>query len=121
MCNFYFVNILNRHELNIRSSYPQITWAVHCHNNFGLALENTMNAIVDGPVRETQGCITGIGEMARNVALEQCIMIIEEFLNEKFCHTVHLTEINEITDFVSQKMLKKNCYMPIVGSNISKH
>jgi 2-isopropylmalate synthase len=117
----YFVNILNRHELNIRSSYPQITWAVHCHNDFGLALENTMNAIVDGPVREIQGCINGIGERAGNVALEQCIMIIEEFLNEKFYHTVNLTEINEISDFVSQKMLKKNCYMPIVGSNIAKH
>jgi 2-isopropylmalate synthase len=80
-----------------------------------------MNAIVDGPAREIQGCINGIGERAGNVALEQCIMIIEEFLSENFYHTVNLTEINRISDFVSLKMLKKNCYMPIVGSNIAKH
>ena len=38
-----------------------------------------MTAVFDGPVRQIEGCINGVGERAGNVALEQCIMMIEQF------------------------------------------
>ena len=38
-----------------------------------------MNSIFDGPVRQIEGCINGVGERAGNVALEQCIIYLREF------------------------------------------
>jgi benzylmalate synthase len=51
---------------------PDARLAVHFHNDQGLALENTLEAIVAG-ARMVSGTFRGIGERAGNVALEQVI------------------------------------------------
>jgi 2-isopropylmalate synthase len=47
--------------------------SVHCHNDLGLAVSNTLAAVQAG-VRQVEGCINGIGERAGNAALEEIIM-----------------------------------------------
>ena len=77
----YFVNKMILHAEIMQKEFPDknIIWSAHCHNDFGLALENTMNAIFDGPATQIEGCFNGIGERAGNVSLEQCIMYLKHF------------------------------------------
>lgn len=48
---------------------------VHCHDDLGLAVANTL-AAVQGGAREVQCTINGIGERAGNAALEEVVMAI---------------------------------------------
>ncbi len=123
----YFVNHMNIHADIIKSRFPsrEINWSVHCHNDFGLALDNSMRAVFSGPATQVEGCFNGIGERAGNAALEQCIMYIKTFgnsqPNESFqtqCRTRH---IRKISDFVSQHMLDRQPHWPISGDNAAKH
>jgi benzylmalate synthase len=52
--------------------YSNVPLAVHFHNDLGLALENTIQAVLAG-VRCVSGTFGGIGERAGNVALEQVL------------------------------------------------
>ena len=47
-----------------------ITLSVHCHNDLGLAVANSLSSIAAG-ARQIEGAINGIGERAGNVALEE--------------------------------------------------
>ena len=61
---------------NIQENVPNIHKArmsVHCHNDLGLAVSNTLAAVQAG-VRQVEGCINGIGERAGNAATEEIIM-----------------------------------------------
>ena len=47
----YFVEKMKIHSRIIEKEFPNknIIWSSHCHNDFGLALENSMNAVFEGP------------------------------------------------------------------------
>jgi len=63
----------------IRNRVPNIDKAVlsvHCHNDLGLAVANSLAAI-DGGARQIECTINGIGERAGNTALEEVVMAIE--------------------------------------------
>ena len=49
--------------------------SVHCHNDIGLAVANTLSAVQAG-ARQVEGTINGIGERAGNVALEEVAMAL---------------------------------------------
>ena len=53
---------------NVKSSHRAI-FSVHCHNDLGLALANTLAAIGAG-ARQAEVTVNGIGERAGNAALE---------------------------------------------------
>lgn len=60
----------------IQQNVPNIGKAVisvHCHNDLGLAVANSLAAVKVG-VRQVEGCINGIGERAGNASLEEVIM-----------------------------------------------
>ncbi|MCL0044016.1 2-isopropylmalate synthase [Dehalococcoidia bacterium] len=60
----------------IKANVPNIdkaTLSVHCHNDLGMAVANSLAAVKAG-VRQVEGCINGIGERAGNAALEEVIM-----------------------------------------------
>jgi 2-isopropylmalate synthase len=124
----YFVEKMNQHAAILSKEFPhqEIVWSVHCHNDFGLALENSMNAIFLGPATQIEGCINGIGERAGNVSLEQCILYLKYFGeaedNEEllFCRA-DITQIKEISDFVAEHMLPRQPHWPISGDNASRH
>jgi 2-isopropylmalate synthase len=121
----YFVKKMNAHAAIIASEFPdkEITWSVHCHNDFGLAVQNSINGVADGPARQIEGCINGIGERAGNAALEQCIMIIKHFSKSEndFYTTVRAEKLQEISDFVSKHMLPRQPHWPVSGDNAAKH
>ncbi len=49
--------------------------SVHCHNDLGLAVANTLSAIKNG-ARQAEVTINGIGERAGNAALEEIVMAL---------------------------------------------
>ncbi|GBD40953.1 2-isopropylmalate synthase [bacterium HR39] len=62
----------------IRNNVPNIDKAVisvHCHNDLGLAVANSLRAIEAG-ARQVECTINGIGERAGNAALEEIVMAI---------------------------------------------
>jgi 2-isopropylmalate synthase len=60
----------------IRENVPNIakaTISVHCHNDLGLAVSNSLAGICNG-ARQVEGTINGVGERAGNAALEEVVM-----------------------------------------------
>src|SRR5580692_11193328 len=51
------------------------TISVHCHNDLGLAVSNSLAGVQNG-ARQVEGTINGIGERAGNAALEEVVMAI---------------------------------------------
>jgi 2-isopropylmalate synthase len=63
---------------SIRRSVPNIERAaisVHCHDDLGLAVANTLSGILNG-ARQMEGTINGIGERAGNAAIEEVVMAL---------------------------------------------
>lgn len=60
------------------SQIPELkgaTLSVHCHDDLGLAVANTLAGIQAG-ARQAEVCVNGIGERAGNAALEEVVMAI---------------------------------------------
>src|SRR5579872_288006 len=55
------------------SNIDRVTLSVHCHNDLGLAVANSLAAIKAG-ARQVECCVNGIGERAGNAALEELVM-----------------------------------------------
>lgn len=55
------------------SNIEKAAISVHCHNDLGMAVANSLAAVENGAV-QIEGCINGIGERAGNAALEEIIM-----------------------------------------------
>ncbi len=49
--------------------------SVHCHNDLGLAVANSLTAVNHG-VRQVECTINGLGERAGNASLEEIVMAI---------------------------------------------
>ena len=65
--------------LEIKNKVPNIDKAiisVHCHNDLGLAVANSLVAI-DAGARQIECAINGIGERAGNTALEEIVMALK--------------------------------------------
>jgi 2-isopropylmalate synthase len=63
---------------SIREKVPNIagaTISVHCHDDLGLAVANTLAGVLNG-ARQVEGTINGIGERAGNAALEEVVMAL---------------------------------------------
>ena len=58
------------------SNFDQAVLSVHCHNDLGQAVSNSLAAVMEG-ARQIEGCINGLGERAGNAALEEVIMGLE--------------------------------------------
>ncbi len=50
--------------------------SVHCHNDLGLALANSLSSIENG-ARQVECTINGLGERAGNAALEEIVMVLK--------------------------------------------
>jgi len=53
----------------------EVTISVHCHNDLGMAVANSLAAISEG-ARQVECTVNGIGERAGNAALEEIVMAI---------------------------------------------
>jgi 2-isopropylmalate synthase len=65
------VTYMREHVANI----SRVTLSVHCHNDLGLAVANSLAAIRAG-ARQVHCCMNGIGERAGNAALEEVVMAL---------------------------------------------
>jgi 2-isopropylmalate synthase len=124
----YFVNKMIQHAEIVNKMFPEknIIWSTHCHNDYGLALANTMESIFNGPATQIEGCFNGIGERAGNVSIEQCIMYLKAFGENQvskcnFHTNTNTQNIKSISDFVAENMLPRQAHWPISGENAAKH
>jgi 2-isopropylmalate synthase len=60
---------------NVRNPHRAI-YAVHCHNDLGLATANSMAGVLNG-ARRVECTINGIGERAGNTSLEEIVMLLK--------------------------------------------
>ena len=52
-------------------------WSVHCHNDLGLAVANSLAGVMIGGARQVECTINGLGERAGNCSLEEVVMAIK--------------------------------------------
>ena len=96
--------------------------SVHCHNDLGLAVANSLSAVENG-ARQIEGCINGLGERAGNAALEEVIM----GLKVRQDHFNVSTKINTKEIGPTSKLVSKLFGFPlqankaIVGQNAFRH
>lgn len=96
--------------------------SVHCHNDLGLAVANSLAAVMAG-ANQVECTINGIGERAGNASLEEIVMTIDtrkDFIN---CFTdIRLKEIMKSSRLVSHltgMVVQPN--KAIVGRNAFSH
>ncbi len=53
----------------------QAVFSVHCHNDLGLAVANSLSAVLNG-ARQVECTVNGLGERAGNAALEEIVMTV---------------------------------------------
>ena len=109
----------------IMNNVPNIDNAilsVHCHNDLGLAVANSIEAVKAG-ARQIECTINGIGERAGNCAMEEVAMILATRKDLYGLNTqIKTDEIHRVSRLVS-----KVCNMPvqpnkaIVGQNAFSH
>lgn len=64
---------------NLRERIPnadKAIFSVHCHNDLGLAVANSLSAVLSG-ARQVECTINGLGERAGNAALEEVVMAVK--------------------------------------------
>lgn len=122
----YFVEKMKEHAAIIEREFPnrEVIWSVHCHNDLGLAVQNSINGVFSGPALQIEGCVNGIGERAGNASIEQCIMIVRQFGSQQeqpFHCDANLDVVQEISDFVDKHMLPRQPHWPVTGENAARH
>lgn len=98
------------------------TLSIHCHNDLGLAVSNSMAAIRNG-ANQVECTINGVGERAGNASLEEIVMILRTRHPTYGAHTdIHTEEIYRTSRMVSRLMnvvVQPN--KAIVGANAFAH
>ncbi len=96
--------------------------SVHCHNDLGLAVANSL-AVLDHGVRQVECTMNGIGERAGNASLEEIVMALKtrnDLLN--YTTDIDTTQIHKTSRLVSD--LTGMSIQPnkaIVGGNAFRH
>ncbi|MGK0298906.1 MAG: 2-isopropylmalate synthase [Gammaproteobacteria bacterium] len=76
-------------------------FSVHCHNDLGLAVSNSLSAVLNG-ARQVECTINGLGERAGNAALEEIVMAVRTRQDVFPCDTtLDSTEILNCSKLVS--------------------
>lgn len=109
----------------IRNNVPNIDKAVisvHCHNDLGLAVANTLAAIENG-ARQAEVTINGIGERAGNASLEELVMAFN-VRNDKLKYstnivTKHIYNTSRLISNITGLEIARN--KPVVGDNAFAH
>lgn len=65
--------------------------SVHCHNDLGLAVANSLAAVTNG-ARQVECTINGLGERAGNTAMEEVVMALRTRADRMKVHTDIVTE-----------------------------
>lgn len=97
--------------------------SVHCHNDLGLAVANSIAAIEQG-ARQVECTINGLGERAGNTSLEEVVMVIRTRRDyfKRYYTDINTKEIVPISKRVSRTMgIPVQPNKAIVGENAFAH
>ena len=112
------ITYIREHVANI----ARATISVHCHNDLGVAVANSLAAIKAG-ARQVECCVNGIGERAGNTALEELVMALS-VRRDHHCvaHGIQLDQILPTSTMLQQftgVVVQPN--KAVVGANAFAH
>jgi 2-isopropylmalate synthase len=107
----------------VREALPDhVVVSVHCHNDLGLAVANSMAGVAGG-ARQVEVAVNGIGERAGNCSLEEVAMVVAtRGASLGLSHGLNLREIARTSRLVS--LLTGYPVQPnkaVVGANAFAH
>jgi 2-isopropylmalate synthase len=89
---------------SLRERIPNSTravWSVHCHNDLGVAVANSLAAVMNG-ARQVECTVNGLGERAGNASLEEIVMAVRTRKDVFPCTTrIDTTQIVPASKLVS--------------------
>jgi 2-isopropylmalate synthase len=100
----------------------RVVLSVHCHNDLGLAVANSLAAVTQG-ARQVECTINGIGERAGNCALEEVVMALrtrQDFFGVRTgIRTERLYPTSRLLSNVTGLLVQRN--KAVVGQNAFAH
>ncbi len=117
-----FVELMQRVYAEVKGDRDDVIISVHCHNDLGLAVANSLSAIHAG-ARQIEGAINGIGERAGNTSIEEIIMAVstrpDAFGVEVGADTTQLFETSRLVARLTGYPVQFN--KAVVGRNAFAH
>jgi 2-isopropylmalate synthase len=100
----------------------KVVFSVHCHNDLGLAVANSLSAVANG-ARQVECTINGLGERAGNAALEEIVMAVRTRQDFFLCDTridaTHIVPASKLVSGITGFPVQPN--KAIVGANAFAH
>ena len=100
----------------------QAVFSVHCHNDLGLAVANSLAAVLNG-ARQVECTINGLGERAGNASLEEVVMAVrtrqDVFPCDTTLDTTQIVNCSRLVSSVTGFAVQPN--KAIVGANAFAH
>ena len=104
------------------SDLRPVTFSVHCHDDLGMAVANSL-AAVRGGARQIECAINGIGERAGNCSLEEAVMALatrkDHFGMSTQVETTHIFSASQALAQVTHQPIPRN--KAVVGKNAFAH
>ena len=98
-------------------------WSVHCHNDLGMAVANSLAGVKIGGARQIECTINGLGERAGNCSLEEVVMAIktrrDHFGLEVNIDTQHIVAASRMVSQTTGFVVQPN--KAVVGANAFAH
>ncbi len=97
-------------------------FSVHCHNDLGLAVANSLSAVMAG-ARQVECTINGLGERAGNASLEEIVMAVrtrqDEFPCDSAIDATQIVPASRLVSSITGFPVQPN--KAIVGANAFAH
>jgi 2-isopropylmalate synthase len=117
----HYASIIRHLKKHVRG-IDNCVLSVHCHDDLGLAVANSLAALGEG-ARQVECTINGIGERAGNTSLEEVVMALttrRDFYNlSTGINTRHLYPVSRKLSLVTGMQVQRN--KAIVGQNAFAH
>jgi 2-isopropylmalate synthase len=98
-------------------------WSVHCHNDLGMAVANSLAGVVIGGARQIECTINGLGERAGNTALEEVVMAVktrkDHFKLDLAIDTTQIVSASKLVSQITGFAVQPN--KAVVGANAFAH
>jgi 2-isopropylmalate synthase len=98
-------------------------WSVHCHNDLGMAVANSLAGVKIGGARQIECTINGLGERAGNCSLEEVVMAVKTrrdyFGLELGIDTRHILAASRMVSQTTGFVVQPN--KAVVGANAFAH
>ena len=98
-------------------------WSVHCHNDLGMAVANSLAGVQIGGARQVECTINGLGERAGNCSLEEIVMAVKTrkdyFGLELGIDTKHILAASRMVSQTTGFVVQPN--KAVVGANAFAH